>query len=226
MKHPKKTLDKKTAKAKKPAAKTADAKPEAEAPTAPPAAEVFRTERTPEPRFTVHEGHARLRPGYTIDLFGRPHMVVMVNYSRALCVPLSRRTQTFKAMKNGEEVEMTLSKSEEGVAISPNSECTIIKKGGAVELDAFLNPKVEEAAVKAPKAPKAPKQPRGESKCGFIDALFTKGGLTFTQICKKAHEKFGGSELSTMSTVRARPSHMRAKGLKPKWVEEKKGGGK
>lgn len=66
------------------------------------------------------------------------------------------------------------------------------------------------------------KSARGESKCGYIDSLLVKGGHTLREIADLAHKKFGGNAKATLSTVRVRPSHMRAKGLKPKWNEEEK----
>ena len=214
----KKTKEIKTAKEAK--AKRAKAKT-ARAVSKPTPAEEQPVAETPIPtgpslKFaTVHDHATYLRKGDVINLFRKEHLVMMVNQSRALCVPMSRRIVSYETL-GGQKVEFT--RAEEGIAISPNSEVEIIRRGGQAEIDAFLHPK-EEPKQKKEKVKKE-KKPRGESKCAFIDSLLEKGGLTFTQIAKKAAEKFNANLQSTMSTVRARPAHMRAAGKTPKWIAE------
>lgn len=172
---------------------------------------------TPSHRFaTVHEGPARLRKGDVINLFRQKHIVIMVNQSRALCVPMSRRAVSYETVL-GQKVEFT--KADNGTAISPNAEVDILERGGQAALDAFMHPKAQEPKAKQDK-PKQDRQPRGESKCAYIDSLLEKGKHTFTQIAKLACEKFGSDPKSTMNTVRARPSHMRKAGKTPKWIAE------
>ncbi len=72
---------------------------------------------------------------------------------------------------------------------------------------------------KAPAAPKAPRAPRaagGESVCGFIDNLIAEGGRTKEQLADLVLAKWPERDRkSTLSTIGVRPSHMKAKGMKP-----------
>lgn len=66
----------------------------------------------------------RLKPGMIIELDGEPHRVVRVNFSRACCVPVARRTVTFVS-RGSTRVAFT----REGAvkSISVNSEVTLLK---------------------------------------------------------------------------------------------------
>jgi hypothetical protein len=64
---------------------------------------------------------------------------------------------------------------------------------------------------------------RKQSKCGLIDELFEKGGLTKKEILAKVLEAFPGSDpKGTAATINVRPSHMKKAGKQAKWVEETK----
>ena len=92
----------------------------------------------------------------------------------------------------------------------------LIEAEGKVELEGDAGGDEKSAKGKSKKE----KKPRGESKCSYIDSLLEKGGLTMSEIAKKAAEKFNANLDATLATVRARPAHMRAAGRKPKWVAE------
>lgn len=66
----------------------------------------------------------RLKPGMRIMLDGEPHRVVRVNFSRACCVPSTRRTVSF--VSHG-ETPVTFTREGAVKSISVNSEVTLLK---------------------------------------------------------------------------------------------------
>ncbi len=75
--------------------------------------------------------------------------------------------------------------------------------------------KKKDFAAKA-KEPKAVR-PKGSGKCAFIDELILKGGKTVEQIADLVLKRFPEADLAkTISTVKIRPSHIRAAGKVPK----------
>lgn len=78
------------------------------------------------------------------------------------------------------------------------------------------------AAPVATKQPKAAKPagkaaPKGESVCGYIDALIVEKSRTVAEIVALVLAKFPGRDpKATESTVRVRPSHIRKAGKVPK----------
>lgn len=64
--------------------------------------------------------------------------------------------------------------------------------------------------------------PRKLSKCAYIDSLYT-GDFTIQEILEHTLAKFPEADpKATLSTVRARPGHIRKAGGTPKWKEEEK----
>lgn len=75
-------------------------------------------------------------------------------------------------------------------------------------------------AAKAEKTKKAPKEPK-QSKCAYIDDLLESGKHTIAEIVELTCEKFPkANKKSTLSTVRARPAHMKKAGRVAKWKPE------
>lgn len=74
--------------------------------------------------------------------------------------------------------------------------------------------------VEAP-TKKAPKTPGKLSKCKFIDEMLADGTHRLSAILAATMKEYPDADSAkTMATIRCRPAHMRAAGLKPAWLPE------
>lgn len=80
----------------------------------------------------------------------------------------------------------------------------------------WLKPKVAPAA-KPPRTPKpAGTGPKKEGVCAFIDARIMEGGRSVEDILALVMAQFPGRDAAaTTSTIKTRPSHIKAKGMTP-----------
>jgi hypothetical protein len=87
-----------------------------------------------------------------------------------------------------------------------------------IPADRYLNPPEVEDTDK-PTPPPVAKKPAGlpkEGVCAFIDARIMEGGRTAEEVLAVVMEKFPGRDArATLSTIKVRPSHIKAKGQVP-----------
>lgn len=157
-------------------------------------------------------------PGSTVVRYSRP----AVGKEAAVCIVVP-------AHAYGDFSSFTSGKLEWGKMRGPDEETDFVGVNAEGQDVARFDegpPKVKPAAPGAvgateadlPKRVKAPAGtgPKREGVCAFIDALIMEGTRTAEAIRDLALEKFPGRDpAATLSTVRTRPAHIKAKGLVP-----------
>lgn len=76
--------------------------------------------------FTTSRHLTRLQVGHEVMVDGRRCKIVLVNDSRAVAVPIEKRTVQFIATNTGDMIRFE--KNHAGVSISPNSEIPILNE--------------------------------------------------------------------------------------------------